>query len=565
MSKFMIECPKCHRYNEASNGLFARRNFQCSCGNIINVKNDKIVTRECPECGNTVIYDQSKGTKAKCPICGAQLVSDGDYKQMVHIPCRTCGCLLQVSKTAVSIRCPLCGADNDVQEAVKKEQIREKGEPVVIEYRGDSKTLVWRHPMTEFVLGSQLIVRESQEAIFLRNGEALDSFGPGRHELETPILPKMSSKVDMSMSGVPFRAEVYFVNLTTQFDLRWGTPSRVNIMDPETEIRLPIGASGGFSLRVTQPRKLLSRVVGTQKDLKLEQLFDLTSGSFRMQVLGKITARLGEAIQNLNICVLDISQYLNELSEVIRRGVNEDLEEYGVEMPDFTVINIVYPENDEDYQTLKNYYNTRTRKRRELESDIALEQMNIRMAEAKAMQEAAKIRILNEAKTDAERRQGLTEAEIMKAKGYSYQDETARQVATQAAQNGGGSGSSGIAAEVMQMTAGVEAARQVAEMTKAAFSGKPAEPAAAPAAPAAGWDCACGRRGNTGAFCPDCGQRRPSAAASWICPECGQRDLTSRFCPNCGARRPSDDTWTCGCGQTGITSKFCPNCGSKRP
>ena len=570
MSKFMIECPKCHRYNEASNGLFARRNILCSCGNIINVKNDKIVTRVCPGCGNTVVYDQSEGTKAKCPVCSQQLVADSDRNKMIHFPCHTCGCLLQVSKSATTIRCALCGADNDVQEEVKKAQIRERGEPVTIEYRGDRKTLVWRHPMTEFVLGSQLIVRESQEAIFLRNGEALDSFGPGRHTLETPLLPKLQEKLGAPMSNLPFRAEVYFVNMATQFNQKWGTPSKVQFLDPETNIPFMIGASGGFSMRIVNPRKVLARIVGTQDELQTEQLFDMNNGLFRLQILSRIRARIAQCIQNEGISIFEMDAHLDDIGSAIQTAVNEDLQEYGIELPDFSVVNIVAPEDDPNYRELKAIHAKKVLDIGKAKIAVDVKRVENEGVIVDAETEAAKKRILAKAEADAYGYQASAEAREMQEKGYTYQQETQRQVATAAMENaGGGQMAGGIVSDMMPFGMGINMAKQAAELTREALQDTPAPQAAttpaapAPAAPAAdAWDCACGRKGNTTPFCPACGSAKPAASNTWDC-ACGRKGNDTPFCPNCGARRPSA-TWDCACGRKGNDSRFCPSCGRQR-
>ena len=69
MSEFVIECPSCGRYAAASTGFFAKKKIECSCGNIINVKTDKMTSKLCPHCGNNVVFDQSKGENAVCPVC----------------------------------------------------------------------------------------------------------------------------------------------------------------------------------------------------------------------------------------------------------------------------------------------------------------------------------------------------------------------------------------------------------------------------------------------------------------------------------------------------------------
>ena len=84
----------------------------------------------------------------------------------------------------------------------------------VIKFEGDNQTFIWKHPCEDFNTGSQLRVHESQEAFFFLNGQILDSFGPGRHELSTQNLPLVNHLVNLPTGGdSPFHAEVFFVNL----------------------------------------------------------------------------------------------------------------------------------------------------------------------------------------------------------------------------------------------------------------------------------------------------------------------------------------------------------------
>lgn len=108
---------------------------------------------------------------------------------MLEFSCAQCGVRLRTSKAANTYVCPVCDHVNDVQERLKSEEIKKDGLASVIKYEGDNETLVWKHPIEDFNFGSQLIVHESQEAIFFRDGQALDLFGPGRYTLETQQLP----------------------------------------------------------------------------------------------------------------------------------------------------------------------------------------------------------------------------------------------------------------------------------------------------------------------------------------------------------------------------------------
>ena len=152
-------------------------------------------------------------------------------------------------------------------------------------------------------------------------------------------------------------------------------------------------------------------------------------------------------------------------------------------------------------------------------------------------------------------------------KGYTYQQETARQVGVEAMKNGGGAGGvTGLAGDMMQLGVGLGTMGSVIGMAKDAISPVAREAGAMPGAiPADTWNCSCGKTGITSRFCPECGAKRPEPDVGWTCPGCGTRSITTKFCPECGMKRPGPDTWDCpGCGRKAITSNFCPECGRKK-
>ncbi len=596
MSRFIIECPVCHRYAEANSGFFARKRIDCACGNVINVKTDRMTSRVCPSCGNTVVYDQALGRNAKCPVCHGNLVTDESLHRLVSFRCTTCGCSLQADRAAASVVCPICDTEQDVQVQVKLEEERNAGIPGVIRYEGDNSTFVWRHPNTDFVTGSQLIVHESQEAVFFRNGEALDSFGAGRYTLETGVLPKMDRLYRLPVQGQPFHAEVYFVNLTTQMGIKWGTSSKVGLFDPATGMHVDLGASGSFNLRVTDARRLLIRLVGTTGGLSRGDLFrsdtvsasvsaqgvtvsasaGVDAGYFRTMIAAKVKGNLARIIKANRINVLELDERLDSISLALREAINPELAEYGLEMPEFYVANIVTPDDDPNFRRLKQqhaemYLRVREEEIRKAEAEAAFERKAVeaqtaaRMKVIGAQGEAEASRITGQAQADVYRMQAEAEAQEMRMKGYTYGQETARQVGLEA-MRGGGAGAGSIAGDAMQLGVGLGTVGSVIGMTRDAIrpvmqeAGEMARPATPPAG-GEGWTCACGRTGITSRFCPDCGSRRPEAPEGWTC-ACGQTGITSRFCPNCGSRRP--DTWDCTCGAKGIKSRFCPECGKKR-
>ena len=587
MSKFVIECPSCGRYAEAKTGFFARKKIDCSCGYTIHVPTDKLSSRTCPHCGNDVIFDQSQGAAAKCPVCGEPINTLAEQDKTVEFSCGQCGIRLRTAKGASAYICPVCDHENIVAERVKTEQIRRDGLASIIKYEGDNETLVWKHPIEDFNLGSQLIVHESQEAIFFRDGQALDLFGPGRYTLETqqlPILEKLY-QLPTDTQGT-FHSEVYYVNLATQMGIKWGTDSKVRLFDPMTGMHMELGASGEFNIRVVNSRKLLLKLVGTTGELKQEQLLGNSGkGLFRSMVMTQVKSYLAAAIRENAINILEIDERLMELSEALRDRINPRLAEYGLEMPEFFVGRVVTPDDDPNFRRMKEqfaeqYLNVRQEQIRknvavaEAERKAVEAQTAARMKIIGAQGDAEALKIQKQAEAEAYRMQAVAEAEEMRLKGYTYQQETARQVGLEAMQNGitgNGSGMGGLG-DLAGLGVTLGAMGSVVNMTKDALNpvmdtASQMGQAIGGAISGSGWDCPeCGAKNITSKFCPECGAKKPEPKTGWDCPECGTKNIQSKFCPECGARKPEPKTgWDCPeCGTKNILSKFCPECGHKR-
>lgn len=588
MSKFVIECPKCRNYAEASTGLFAKRKIQCACGNTIDVRTEKLATRKCPKCGNTVIYDQSKGEKALCPVCHEPINTLAEQSNTVEFSCAQCGIRLRTSKAAATYTCPVCDCVNDVAERVATEKIKKDGLASIIKYEGDNETLVWKHPIEDFNFGSQLIVHESQEAIFFRDGQALDLFGAGRYTLQTQQLPLLEKiyKLPTDTEGT-FHSEVYFVNLATQMGVKWGTDSKVRLFDPASGLHIEIGASGEFNIRVTDSRKLLLKVVGTTGGLGQEQLLGIGNGKgfFRSMVMTQVKSYLAQTIKENAINILEIDEHLMALSGALRERINAALDEYGLTMPEFYVSRIVTPDDDPNFRRMKEQYAeqyllVRQEGIRKAEAEAAADRKAVEAQTAARMKiigaqgEAEALKIQKQAEAEAYRMQAEAEAAEMRMKGYTYQQETSRQVGMEAMKNGlgGGANAAGALGDLAGLGVSLGAMGSVIGMTKDALNPMTQDAAqmgaAVGAAVAGGWDCpVCGHKNITTNFCPDCGGKKPEAKTGWDCAQCGTKNIQSKFCPNCGAKKPEEASgWTCpDCGTKDILSKFCPNCGARKP
>lgn len=588
MSKFVIECPNCGKFAEAKTGFFARKKIDCACGYTINVRTDKLAGRECPHCGNMVVFDQSRGEKALCPVCHEPINTLAEQSSTVEFSCAQCGIRLRTSKAAATYTCPVCDCVNDVAERVATEKIKKDGLASIIKYEGDNETLVWKHPIEDFNFGSQLIVHESQEAIFFRDGQALDLFGAGRYTLQTQQLPLLEKlyKLPTDTEGT-FHSEVYFVNLATQMGIKWGTDSKVRLFDPASGLHIEIGASGEFNIRVTDSRKLLLKVVGTTGGLGQEQLLGNGNGKgfFRSMVMTQVKSYLAQTIKENAINILEIDEHLMALSGALRERINAALDEYGLTMPEFYVSRIVTPDDDPNFRRMKEQYAeqyllVRQEGIRKAEAEAAADRKAVEAQTAARMKiigaqgEAEALKIQKQAEAEAYRMQAEAEAAEMRMKGYTYQQETSRQVGLEAMKNGlgGGANAAGALGDLAGLGVSLGAMGSVIGMTKDALNPMTQDAtqmgAAVGAAVAGGWDCpVCGHKNITTNFCPDCGGKKPEAKIGWDCAQCGTKNIQSKFCPNCGAKKPEEPTgWTCPeCGAKDIQSRFCPNCGARKP
>lgn len=550
MSDFVIECPVCHRVAQARTGFFAKKRIDCVCGNVMDVRTDALSSRKCPNCGNHVVYDRRKAGSANCPVCHAPINTVELQAKNAAFSCRQCGVELLVPKGTLSHTCPVCDCVNDVAERVRLAQIADEQQASLISYEGDAETLVWKHPVENFNYGSQLIVHQSQEAIFLTDGRASAPLGAGRYAIGTQPIPELQEIIRHTpVPGGHFHSEVYFINKATQMAIKWGTDSKIGLFDALTGMFFELGASGDFNIRISDSRKFLLKVVGTTSGFAQEQLIRY----FKSLIVTRVKSHLASTMTQNGISIFQLDAHMASLSLTLRDIINPALVEYGLELTDFHIVRFV-PPDDPGFEAAKQQFRDRYLKteqanlRHQVDTTEARTDAEIEVIKAQAEAEAARIK--GAAQAETYRLNALAEAEGMRMKGFTYQDETTRLVSMEAMKNG-------VPTGVMSELAGIGVAAGVMDgvrdMTRSAMNQTTAP---------TGWNCKCGRRNITSPFCPECGS--PGQADGWSCPNCGQQHLTSPFCPSCGHPRPNPN-WTCpNCGLEDIASPFCPNCGRPR-
>jgi membrane protease subunit (stomatin/prohibitin family) len=174
----------------------------------------------------------------------------------------------------------------------------------------------------DFRIGSQVIVRESQAAIFFRDGRALDVFGAGSHTVTTANIPYLVDLIGKAFSGeTPFKAEVYFVSLREFTDLKWGTPTPITIKDPVLRMAR-VQARGSYALQVTEPQLFINKIVGTQGIYRTADI----QGFFRSMILTKLTDLIGE----MGKSVIELAGMAEELTMGVRAKADEEFAARGV-------------------------------------------------------------------------------------------------------------------------------------------------------------------------------------------------------------------------------------------
>jgi len=374
----------------------------------------------------------------------------------------------------------------------------------VVKYNGTPNVFAWKFPSEELGTWTQLIVNESQEAILLKGGQALDVFPAGRHVLETANIPILNKLVNLPFGGrSPFTAEVWYINKVHSLDIKWGTSSPIQLQDPKFKIFAPVRSFGQFGIQISDSRKFLVKLVGTLPTFDKENIIRF----FRGLYLTKVKDGISGYLVRKNVSILEINAYLDELSESLKERIEPVLDEYGIRLVNFYVNDINIPEDDDGVRKLKDALAKRA------EMDIV---------------------------------------------GYSYAQERSFNTLEGAATNPGG-GQAGLMGAGMGLGMGVGLGGAFGgQMSGIAQQINTKEQKKCQA-------CGIGMDADK-RFCASCGhdtQRSSVEEKTTVppCPKCGAKIAGEKvkFCPECG------ESFVKRCGKCGGeingTPKFCPECG----
>ena len=208
----------------------------------------------------------------------------------------------------------------------------------VIEWIDDSNdTMVWRFPRqgNEIKYGAKLIVRESQVAVFVNEGEIADIFTPGTYELETANLPILTSLQHWDHGfNSPFKAEVYFLSTKRFPNLKWGTKNPITVRDPEF-MMVRLRAFGTYEIRISDPETFMKEIVGTDGHFTTDEIDE--------QLSNLIVSKLAVVLGQDNTPVLDLAANYEKFSQYITQAISPYFDEYGLELTKILVENISLP------------------------------------------------------------------------------------------------------------------------------------------------------------------------------------------------------------------------------
>ena len=210
----------------------------------------------------------------------------------------------------------------------------------VVEYpREMTDEIVHRFPETgvaDLRIGSQVIVREGQNVVFMRDGRALDAFGPGRHTITTANIPLLVNLISKAFNDrTPFTAEVFYVSMREFADQKWGTPQPILVRNPGVGLGIALlQGFGTYSFQVSDPQQFISQIVGAQGFYRTSDI----ENRLRTMLLSKLQDLLGE--QAAKNDVMQLIGLTNELSAGVRAQSQDDFKAIGLTLKSFYIGNL---------------------------------------------------------------------------------------------------------------------------------------------------------------------------------------------------------------------------------
>lgn len=203
--------------------------------------------------------------------------------------------------------------------------------------------MAWRYPNGEIMWGSQLLVKEHQQAVLVKEGRMLGPFPPGRHTLSTKNIPVLKSLIGTVTGGdSPFTAEVWYVNKSVDLNVRWGTSTPIQVKDPEYGIMIPVLGYGMLGVTVADCKKFLLKIAGALPVYDRETV----EMHFKAILLSSAKTHIAQALVQRKLSILDIAAHIRELSIDLQGMFKDEFAAYGLGVEAFRIESITTREDD---------------------------------------------------------------------------------------------------------------------------------------------------------------------------------------------------------------------------
>lgn len=387
-----------------------------------------------------------------------------------------------------------------------EENSGQKGLYSVIKNDRPYDEIIWKSPIEDFNTNTQLIVMESEEALFVKDGIIVETLQAGKHTLDTANYPFINKLQKLVSGGTsPYSAQIYFVDKAHKLELLWGTDSPIQMRDAEFNFAVGVRARGSYSIQVKDSKKFFVKLVGNMPVFTKEEIQAYFRTAFQM----KIKHTVATVMKQSNLTILDMNTELERLSEAVISTLSDILDEYGIRLVNFYIADISIPENDPNYAIINSAY---------------------------ANSHAKNI----EAKIEGDNWGRFTAKELLKDIANNP--------------NAGGAAAMGAGIGVGAASAGIF--NNLAGQLFSPMSGNQTQQNQ-------------NNNGNqqqkTSRFAPKTETSKANTSAKTVkCPNC-QNEVPegSKFCMNCGTKIETPTCKKCGA-KLSSNAKFCPECGERR-
>lgn len=228
----------------------------------------------------------------------------------------------------------------------------------VVKHEHQAGEIVCKFPSQGLRWGTRVVVYPGQVAFFAKGGKICDEFKEGTYTLSTNNIPLLNYIVNIPYGGdSPFQADVWFVNLLTSLNYKWGTETPIQLEDPKYKIIVPIRAYGQYGFKISDARTFLEKLSGNSEQFNSAML----QSYFRGILLSNLTNIISDRIISEGVSILEVNSYLLDISNYSKEKLAPYFTQYGVELVDFNIISINVPEGDESLKVLKTAKSTMAR------------------------------------------------------------------------------------------------------------------------------------------------------------------------------------------------------------